>query len=296
VLALSACRVVFPEDLPYACASDSDCGGSPFICIDVPTKHCCSPAEPREEICGNQIDDDCDGNVDGAGRVEVCNGLDDDCDNSTDEGFNLSSDPTNCGTCGTRCTSRQMCVNGKCLSPIEDNCLDAVDNDMDGDLDCVDSDCTGQTCGMGCKCKNGAKGEAKCNDGLDGDGDGMTDCADSDCAGESCGTGCTCGGGAKTETNCFDNLDNDGDGMTDCDDADCLNKFCTSSPVFFTCTASQQCKCNGGTQQAEVGAACGDGLDNDCNGATDCAEAACNSLPCQFGDGGTGTCTTLMCQ
>ena len=37
------------------------------------------------------------------GGVEICDGLDNDCNNVTDEGFDLTSDPLNCGSCGTAC-------------------------------------------------------------------------------------------------------------------------------------------------------------------------------------------------
>ncbi len=35
--------------------------------------------------------------------IETCNNLDDDCDGTTDEGFDLTSDPQNCGACGNVC-------------------------------------------------------------------------------------------------------------------------------------------------------------------------------------------------
>ena len=35
--------------------------------------------------------------------AEVCDGRDNDCDGMVDEGFDLTSDPRNCGACGTAC-------------------------------------------------------------------------------------------------------------------------------------------------------------------------------------------------
>jgi alpha-tubulin suppressor-like RCC1 family protein len=45
------------------------------------------------------------------GTVEICNGVDDDCDGVIDNGFDLSSDPANCGECGVSCAS---CVDRIC--------------------------------------------------------------------------------------------------------------------------------------------------------------------------------------
>jgi len=46
---------------------------------------------------------------------EMCNGEDDDCDDAIDEGFDLESDPNNCGMCGMRCTPPDRdCCAGSC--------------------------------------------------------------------------------------------------------------------------------------------------------------------------------------
>lgn len=54
------------------------------------------------EICGNDIDDDCDPTTDGEApmdRQEVCNGLDDNCDGNCDEGLDEDGDTyTVCGS------------------------------------------------------------------------------------------------------------------------------------------------------------------------------------------------------
>ena len=49
--------------------------------------------------------------------AEMCNGRDDDCDGKIDEGFDLQTDPANCGTCGQTCllpNAFPACVDGKC--------------------------------------------------------------------------------------------------------------------------------------------------------------------------------------
>jgi hypothetical protein len=78
-------------------------------------------------------------------------------------------------------------------------CRDGVDNDCDGEFDCDEDSCTGQSCvadgGMGCECFMGRKKETSCVNLVDDDGDSLVDCADSDCL---MGTTCTRpdGGGA----------------------------------------------------------------------------------------------------
>lgn len=49
-------------------------------------------------------------------RQEQCNRADDDCDGRIDNGFDLSADPANCGTCGVRCNERrgEVCCRGAC--------------------------------------------------------------------------------------------------------------------------------------------------------------------------------------
>ncbi|MDC0710456.1 hypothetical protein POL68_18405 [Stigmatella sp. ncwal1] len=67
----SGCSVDFPEDKPYSCASDDDCGGQGYVCATLrDLQYCCLP-EP--EVCGNYVDDDCDGQVDETGpNGEAC--------------------------------------------------------------------------------------------------------------------------------------------------------------------------------------------------------------------------------
>ena len=49
--------------------------------------------------------------------VEVCDGKDNDCDGTNDNGFNLSTDPLNCGQCGNSCLDALPNAVAKCTDP-----------------------------------------------------------------------------------------------------------------------------------------------------------------------------------
>jgi hypothetical protein len=48
--------------------------------------------------------------------AEACNHRDEDCDGQIDEGFDVSTDRANCGTCGKTCSSAELCCAGTCLA------------------------------------------------------------------------------------------------------------------------------------------------------------------------------------
>ncbi|HUU01048.1 MAG TPA: MopE-related protein [Myxococcota bacterium] len=202
-----------------------------------------------EEDCGNGIDDDCDDQTDlddsacgcvdhdrdgygencpagpdcddGIASVhpdaeELCNNVDDDCDDETDEGFDLQSDPDNCGECGWACRTEQVCDLGECDSecgPGRSNCNRAC-LDTSSDLEncgacgarcdlpnaaqrCTEGQCllvaceTGfvdldgdQTNGCEYACTPDPAGQEICGNGSDDNCDGQVD--------EECAAGCGC--------------------------------------------------------------------------------------------------------
>ncbi|AKF10404.1 hypothetical protein [Sandaracinus amylolyticus] len=146
--------------------------------------------------------------------------------------------------------------------------------------------------------------ETVCNDRRDDDGDGLVDCADAECfENDLCHAG---GGEERTSAACSDWIDNDGDQMVDCEDADC------QTPQIAACQGSWR-----GGAQASGGAAggaaavgeedlpelgegqsvedligrggdangertdelCSDGIDNDFDGRSDCADFGCRFDP-----------------
>lgn len=139
--------------------------------------------------------------------------------------------------------------------------------------------------------------ETLCTDGSDDDGDGMTDCADADCfQNAQCQFG---SGNEQSDEACSDWLDNDNDGAVDCEDEDCGGNAITvchgSHPDDASHTAPNQSTHIPITSGDEVPTdliatgddsdgerndyTCSDGIDNDGDGRTDCADFGCRFDP-----------------
>jgi hypothetical protein len=80
-----------------------------------------------------------------------------------------------------------ICSSAEYAAPMpraERDCRNRVDDDGDGRVDCLDSDCAGESFCSGAEymAPMPVRIEADCSDGKDNDGDGYTDRADPDCA------------------------------------------------------------------------------------------------------------------
>jgi hypothetical protein len=93
---------------------------------------------------------------------------------------------------------------------------------------------------------------------------------------------CVPSGAENTAAACADNVDNDCNGFTDCRDFSCSRNnpavtFCpdagTSTRDGSTVRDNGPCTPTGAETSA---AACADGVDNDCNGFTDCRDFSCS--------------------
>ena len=133
----------------------------------------------------------------------------------------------------------------------ETDCSNSIDDDGDGFIDGNDNDCLSFP--------------EVCNNGFDDDGDGLVDLTDPDCS--------TFPG----EEVCGNGFDDDGDGLIDCTDPDCQeDDIC--SRIDPGC--ANGCPCVGDDcppeKEREI---CGDCIDNDLDGLTDCEEIKCRLLP-----------------
>ncbi|HJK94697.1 MAG TPA: hypothetical protein RMH85_14305 [Polyangiaceae bacterium LLY-WYZ-15_(1-7)] len=85
---------------------------------------------------------------------ELCNDADDDCDGEVDEGFDLATDPFNCGGCGNLCVFRNgdgECTGGECVvtacDPGFDDCV-AGNDGCETDVRMDEANCG--ACGNAC--------------------------------------------------------------------------------------------------------------------------------------------------
>jgi len=156
-------------------------------------------------------------------------------------------------------------------------CFDAVDNDLDHQMNCRDPDCSGAYCaGTGQECFDSefslSSRVQMCENIFDDDGDGPQDCQDADCK-QKFGN---CGPCPNREdisyTSCSDHKDNDVNGSTDCQDPKCVGKFGNTDNAAY-------CKEQNNSSETDSGLyprLCFDGLDNDGDGKTDCADSGCD--------------------
>jgi MYXO-CTERM domain-containing protein len=273
---------------------------------------CLGGIPPTEEICGDEVDNDCDGSLDedcecNHGAVRYC-------------GVNI-------GTCHA---GNQKCVNGKwdpCLGarwPDVEVC-DGLDNNcnrlVDEGCDCISG--TFQACGedagdcqkgvQNCEsgrwseCLGGILPSPELCDGHDNDCDGSID-EDYPQLGDDCwsGTGVCARPGImicnqdNTETVCSatpgtgwiescDGLDNDCDGITD-EDFPGVGEDCTAGKGECFRAGKTLCGSNGllrcNVEEVEPQEELCDDLDNDCDGMTDeLFQLVITAAPCQVGQG-----------
>jgi len=250
------------------CGPDTNSG----IC-EYGTQHCSSQGiwldycntnviYPGFEICNNNLDDDCDGQVDLndddciVGN-EICNNLiDDDNDGRIDCRDPDCQNNQACSGCNPNCAP-EIC------KPRPVVCDNGWDEDCNGLFNCDDIgvECTQAECNN-CDqiCIDAYDGDINppvchqkpnenCWNGLDDDCDGLVDCDDiTNCpsthlACSNCDSSCAHAVCHPRSENCNNNLDDDCDGCTDNVDSNC-----------------------GGI---ETGSQCSDGADNDCDGPQD---------------------------
>jgi hypothetical protein len=151
---------------PEAGAGDADAAtscedGDSQPCFDGPgsaVEH--TPCRPGVRTCEDGRFGVCTNQILPAG--ERCNDVDDDCDGNIDEAFDTASDPAHCGACNQACATGQQCCSGACadVDSDTDHCGGCGNRCDDADQCCsglcVDAQSDSEHCGAGCvACRQG---------------------------------------------------------------------------------------------------------------------------------------------
>ncbi len=282
------------------CSLAAECGPG-FTCSNNTCQVDADGDGNPDEICGDGIDNDFDGDVD-----EGCSGQDADGDGHTTDAGDCDD-----GDANVHPGAVEVCgdmIDNNCNGIIDENCGTDADGDgvtaENGDCDDLDPAVypgAAEICGD--MIDNDCDGFTDENCGTDADGDGVTledgDCDDSDAtvypgATEICGDGVDNNCNGVIDENCA-NVDNDGDGQSavdgDCDDTnptvhlgaaeicdgidnDCdgfVDEDCSYSDIDGDGVTVGAGDCDDFNSSIYPGATdvCGDNLDNDCNGIVD---------------------------
>ncbi len=213
------------------------------------------------------------------GATELCNGINDDCDAQIDEGFPNLGNTCYAGTGECRASGRYVCnasgsgttCNATPGSPTAETCNNR-DDDCDGQVD----DHLTRTCGSNvgvCStgtetCSAGSWGSCQGNVGPSSE---TCDGKDNDCDG-------TIDNGVKTTFY----LDSDGDGHGD---STKTTQACGVPNGYVT--NHDDCDDSRGSVHPGATEDCGNGIDDNCDGKTDGADATCDCT-----DGDTQACYT----
>jgi len=205
------------------------------------------PDPAHDPLCFDQLDNDCDAQVDhedgSCQTAELCDGFDNDGNGLIDDGIPNLGQPCTVGLVGSPCENTGVYIcdetgGVKCsvtpnpkLESTEQSCGDGIDNDCDGTVDCADTDCTSPT---------------ELCDGVDNNCNGQVD---EGFAG--LGDPCTLGVGACQAS-----------GHIVCTQ-DRHGTMCDATPLPSS------------LEKKTAGNSCTDGIDNDCDGKTDAEEAEC---------------------
>lgn len=263
-----------------SCETDGDCPNAPnWKCVEpsnVQVRVCACQPDADAEICGDEVDNDCDGRID---DCMVCDGVQVD-----------RHDPAHCSECNNACRADQQCADGACT------CAEAGTVDCGGQ--CVDLENDRRHCGA---CGNACPGDLECTAGTcecppstpDRCGDQCVrfrdDVANCGSCGRSCRGGRTCQAGAcECPSSAPDVCGNE------CVDTLTDERHC--GQCFETCPGAQTCNA-GVCGCPDAGQAlCGDQCIDVASDARHCGDCLTRCVPGELCSSGTCMCPSgLFC-
>jgi hypothetical protein len=277
VVGLVSCRSsVNPDQHRFSCSVDEDCGAGWE----------CRPQFSGGGLCyrtGECVD------------TETCNGGDENCDGRVDEDFPERGTPCLTDLPGECAAGTVVCQVGalacaqtkqpstEACNGLDDDCNGIVDDPFDFSSDELHCGGCFRTCDAGTSCLAGRCDETSCDDGVDNDLDSRTDCEDDGCFGQPCLTPMppTWRCGVVTLSGGPDGGSDAGLGDAGLEDAG-LDGGASDAGVA---DAGQVRGC------FPPEADCANGLDDDGDGLTDCADLDCDGRTCFSGT----TCTARVC-
>lgn len=267
------------------CRSALQCPAIPgWVCAaprEVADTICACRANSAVEICGDGLDNDCDGKAD---DCRMCNGIP-----------APENDPKNCGTCGNACNPAQTCISGDCKCPTATPlactsiCVDP-DSDAQNCGSCGHACEPGQACSGGtCACPDSTRPDS-CSTGCVSLASDPSNCGS---CGTACATGLTCTDGKCV---CSDSAHPDlCDGVTcvdlssDVSNCGACGKACATGQI---CDAGQ-CKCPDLLPDL-CGDTCVD-FASDSAHCGSCTNACATGLTCRAGACGCSDTTLSLC-
>jgi hypothetical protein len=256
-------------DVPTCEPQDEQCNGEDDDCDDIVDEGCaCTFGETEDGVCANGTIGEMNGECQAPENYEEdetsCDDVDNDCDGMVDEGCPCNFDGNMKGVCSNGTKSPE---DGSCQEP--ENYISGTEDGFQNKDHCdgLDNDCNGAT-DEGCPCDFANLDVGVCGDTTRGyingtcqkpsayqDNETICDGKDNDCDGE-VDEGCTCVVGA-TE-NCYTGPSGT-KGTGPCTGGERTCQRDGNEAVWSECQ-------NETTPTVE---ACGDNIDNDCDGETD---------------------------
>ncbi|MDF1496943.1 MAG: hypothetical protein P1P90_02690 [Patescibacteria group bacterium] len=246
-----------------------------------------SACEAPAENCTNTVDDNCDGKADcedpscaglSACQDEVCNGADDNGNGQVDEGFECKLGTS--GLCQTTCGTAGMitCIAGctwSACTPPNEICGNGIDDNCNLATDCDDAACINLPICNPCEPPTVGSGCANMGEFSECDPDIRCDCNFTwnhlTTGSYSCFTIEVCNG-----------FDDNNNGQVD-EIFTCTKNSTQSCTTSCNSIGQKTCSntCAWGTCQPPV-ENCSNGVDDDCDGNSDCADLDCaGMLQCQ---------------